>query len=247
MASHVEYEPRTYRTFDASDRFKTFRVVVETSDLYVKTHSVLEKETADLVRQCRMQIEWAIAARPQFLTSLEPVAEDPSDAPVVLQMIRAGKLAGTGPMAAVAGAVAQFVGHGLLARSSEVIIENGGDIFIKVDQPLVIGIFAASSPFSGRIGIRIEPTPVPLAVCTSSATVGPSLSLGRADAATIVSKDAALADAVATGLGNRCRTSSDLKAAVKWAMTVRGVEGALAVLGDRIAALGTIELVPIAG
>ena len=164
---------------------------------------------------------------------------------MVLRMIRAGKKAGTGPMAAVAGAVAEYVGQGLLKWSPEVIVENGGDIFLKIAEPVVVGLFAASSPFSGNIGIKVEPTPVSLGICTSSATVGPSVSFGRADAATIVSKDVALADAAASGLGNRVRRPADLKPAVEWAMGIAGVEGALVVLGDKIAALGDIELVPV--
>jgi uncharacterized protein len=239
------YQARTYRDPEDTDRFKTFRVVIETSDLYVKALSSLEKQTEALIRESRDQIKWAIERRPDFLKSLVPLEEDPSDSPMVLAMIRAGKKAGTGPMAAVAGAVAEFVGKGLLPLSPEVIIENGGDIFLKVDRPVTIGLFAGNSAFSGRIGIRIESSPIPLGICTSSGTVGPSLSLGVADAATIISRDVALADAVATGVGNRVHKPGDLKDAVEWGMKVPGVDGALAILGDKFAALGDIELVPL--
>jgi len=193
----------------------------------------------------RDQIKWAIERRPDFLKSLVPLEEDPSDSPIVLAMIRAGQKAGTGPMAAVAGAVAEFVGKGLLPLSPEIIIENGGDIFLKVDRPVTIGLFAGNSRFSGRVGIRIEATPIPLGICTSSGTVGPSLSLGMADAATIISRDVPLADAVATGVGNRVHKPGDLKSAVEWGMKVPGVDGAIAILADKIAALGDIELVPL--
>jgi uncharacterized protein len=240
------YESRTYRDPGDTDRFKTFRVVVETSDLYVKALSSLEKETEALIRESRAQVKWAIERRPHFLKSLVPLEEDPADSPVALAMIRAGKKAGTGPMAAVAGAVAEFVGKGLLPLSPEVIVENGGDIFLKVDSPIIVGLFAGNSSFSGRIGIRIESAPIPLGICTSSGSVGPSLSLGNADAATIISHNAALADAVATGVGNRVHKPEDLKPAVEWGMKVPGVIGALAILGDKIAALGDVELVPLA-
>lgn len=239
------FQPRTYRDFLEADRFKTFRVVVETSDLYVKALLNLEGEAERLVRQCRCQIETAIAARPEFLTSMTPLPETPGDALPVVRMLRAGWKAGTGPMAAVAGAVAEFVGRGLLMWSPEVIVENGGDIFLQVEQPVVVGLIAGMSPFSGRIGLRVPATPLPLGVCTSSATVGPSTSLGKADAVTIVSKDTALADAVATAAGNLIRRPSDLKRAVEWTLTIPGVDGAVAVMGDKIAAMGDIELVPI--
>ncbi len=160
-------------------------------------------------------------------------------------MIRAGKKAGTGPMAAVAGAVAEFVGKELLQWSPEVIIENGGDIFLKVARPILVGIFAGNSRLSGRLGIQVEPTILPIGICTSSGRVGPSLSLGVSDAATIISKDTALADAVATAMGNRIRSDRDLKAAVEWAMTIPGVEGALAAIDEKMAVLGDLELAPL--
>jgi uncharacterized protein len=238
-------EPRTYRHFGETDRFQVFRVVVETTDLYVKALGDLQKETEKLVRVCRDQIKQAINRRAAFLKSLEPVEAHPDDAAVVLNMIRAGSKAGTGPMAAVAGAVAEFVARGLLDLSAEVIVENGGDICMKVSSPVIVGVLAPNTPFSDKLGLRFDATVVPLGVCTSSGTVGPSLSLGRADAATVISKDVALADAVATGLGNRIHDGRDVKKAVEWAMTVPGVEGALAVKGDTVAALGDLELVPL--
>lgn len=246
MTGFSIHEPRTYRDFGPTDRFEAFRVVVETSDLYVRAYKPLQAETERLIRTCRAQIEDAIARRPVFLKSLVPLEDDPVDAPIVHRMIRAGKKAGTGPMAAVAGAVAEFVGQGLLARSGELIIENGGDVFLKVAHPIVVGILAGKSSLSGRLGIRVEPTGLPLGVCTSSGTVGPSLSSGKAEAATIISRDVVLADAVATAMGNRISHPRDLKGAVEWAMQVEGVDGALAVTGEVIAALGNLELVPLA-
>ncbi|MEW6351920.1 MAG: UPF0280 family protein [Thermodesulfobacteriota bacterium] len=246
MEPLVIYEPRTYRDFEDTGRFTAFRVVVETSDLFVKALAPLEKQTEALIRTARAQIEQAIARRPEFLRSLDPVDEHPGDSALVLQMLRAGKKAGTGPMAAVAGAVAEFVGRGLLEWSAEVMVENGGDIFLHVAEPVIVGIYAGASPFSGKVGLKVEPTVIPLGICTSAATVGPSLSLGKADAATVISKDTALADAAASGVGNRVKSAADLSAAVEWVMKVPGVDGALAIIGDKIAALGNIELVPLA-
>jgi ApbE superfamily uncharacterized protein (UPF0280 family) len=245
MTFSATHEARTYRDFGPSDRFTTFRVVVETSDLYVKAYRALENETEKLIRKYRSQVEYAIARRSEFLTSMEPLEGHEDDPPIAARMIAAGKKAGTGPMAAVAGAIAQFVGQELLQWSPELIVENGGDIFLKVAHPVLIGIFAGNSPFSGKLGIRVEPTVLPLGVCTSSSSVGPSMSWGRADAATVVSKDVALADAVATQLGNKVIQPGDLKDAVRWAVEVPGVEGALAVMGDKLAALGDLELVPL--
>ncbi len=158
----LEYQPRTYRDYRDAGRFCTFRVTVETTDLYVKALRRLERETEELVRECRGQIEAAIARRPEFLSSLTPLEEDPRDSPAAMRMIRAAIKAGVGPMAAVAGAVAEFVGRALLALSPEIIIENGGDIFARVDTPFVCGLFAGASPFSNRVGLKIEPTGLPV-------------------------------------------------------------------------------------
>ncbi|MGB9618248.1 MAG: UPF0280 family protein, partial [Desulfomonilaceae bacterium] len=158
----LEYQPRTYRDYRDAGRFCTFRVTVETTDLYVKALRRLERETEELVRECRGQIEAAIARRPEFLSSLTPLEEDPRDSPAPMRMIRAAIKAGVGPMAAVAGAVAEFVGRALLALSPEIIIENGGDIFARVDTPFVCGLFAGASPFSNRLGLKIEPTGLPV-------------------------------------------------------------------------------------
>jgi ApbE superfamily uncharacterized protein (UPF0280 family) len=245
MTFRVLHEARTYRDFGPDGRFTTFRVAVETSDLYVKALRALESETERLIRKYRSRIEYAIERRPEFLNSMEPLEEDENDPPIASRMIAAGRKAGTGPMAAVAGAIAEFVGRELLQWSPELIVENGGDIFLKTDYPVVVGIYAGASPFGGKLGIRVDPTALPLGVCTSSSTVGPSMSWGVADAATVVSTDAALADAAATQLGNRVAKPDDLKEAVRWAVEIPGVLGALAVVGDKLAALGDLELVPL--
>jgi ApbE superfamily uncharacterized protein (UPF0280 family) len=244
-ASILIEEPRSYRTFDTQDDFKSFRVTVETSDLYVKALSDLSSETEALVRECRALIERSIEQRAEFLTSYSPIEILSDESVVSARMIRAGQKAGVGPMASVAGAVAEYVGRGLMNLSDEVMIENGGDLFIFVKRNVVIGIYAGMSPFSEKIGLKIEPTVIPLGISTSSGLVGPSKSFGRANAATVLSHDPTLADAVATALGNRVKKFGDLGPACEWAMSIDGVMGCLAILEDKMAALGAVELVPV--
>ena len=238
-------EPRNYRSFGSDDYLKTFRVTVETSDLYVKATSYLQDETESLVRECRSLIEKSIKNRPQFLTSLIPIDSSADESIVTHRMIEAARKAGVGPMAAVAGAVADYVGRTLMGVSDEIILENGGDLFVFVKRSIVVGIYAGSSPFSRKIGLKIGPTVIPVGVSTSSGKVGPSRSFGKAHAATIVSNDSILADAVATAMGNRISQPADLEPACRWAMSVEGVTGCIGILDDKMAALGKIELVPI--
>jgi ApbE superfamily uncharacterized protein (UPF0280 family) len=146
-------------------------------------------------------------------------------------------------MAAVAGAMAQFVGRDLLSLTPNVIVENGGDIFLKCKDNINIGIFAGESPLSDRLAIRVGPEEMPVGICTSSATVGPSLSLGRADAVCVRSSSAALADAAATAVGNRVKTKKDIKKALAFGSQIKDVRGILIILGDELGVWGEMELI----
>ncbi|RLB69248.1 MAG: UPF0280 family protein [Deltaproteobacteria bacterium] len=165
---------------------------------------------------------------------------------VVAAMVAAAGKAGVGPMAAVAGVLAEAVGRDLLAASPVVMVENGGDIFLAGACSYTVGIFAGRSPFSGKLGIRLSrPEKFSAGICTSSATVGHSLSLGRADAMCVYADSAAFADALATAMGNRIRSAKDLDAVVKDTLAFDSVHGAVAILGDKLAAAGEVELISL--
>lgn len=239
------FEPRNYRLSCRAGNLCRFTAKVKETDLWLMADSDLSQNAVDLIIQLRRGLEDYGVARPGFFDSLEPLADDELAPPLVRAMIRAGLTAGTGPMAAVAGAMAQFVATGLKPLSHAVAVENGGDLYLDTGQDIIIGLSAGQSPLSGRLGLRVNACQQPLAIGTSSGTVGHSLSLGRADAATIIAKDAALADAAATALGNKVSGPADLKRALDWASNVSGVLGALAVVGDSVAAWGDIELVDL--
>jgi ApbE superfamily uncharacterized protein (UPF0280 family) len=148
-------------------------------------------------------------------------------------------------MAAVAGAIAEYVGNQLRALSPEVIVENGGDIYLSVQRDITVGIFAGSSPLSQRIGLRIRPETTPLGIGTSSGTVGHSLSFGKADAATVLAPSATLADAAATALGNMVSTKDDIAAALEKVHHIPGITGALIILGDALGAWGELDIVEL--
>ena len=126
-----EYERRTYRKRINSRDLISFNVRVKETDLWVSAERDLKKEVKDLVLDERHQIESYIQVHPDFLTSLKPYPLDPYAPPIVREMIRQTRDIGVGPMASVAGAIAQFVGIGLLDITDQIIIENGGDIFLK--------------------------------------------------------------------------------------------------------------------
>jgi uncharacterized protein len=167
----------------------------------------------------------------------------PENAPrIIKDMIEAGQKANVGPMASVAGAVAEFVGKELLEFSPEVIIENGGDIFMKVNSRKVVGIYAGESPLTGKIGLEINPQETPLGICTSSGTVGHSLSFGAADAVVIVAESAVLADAAATALCNMVKKPADINPAIEAGHNISGLKGIVIIMGGDIGVWGSIKL-----
>jgi ApbE superfamily uncharacterized protein (UPF0280 family) len=236
------YQPRTYRHRIESAGLVTFTVAVKETDLYVRAASNLQRKTRRLVLKYRTQLERYIKLNPDFQTSLKPLSI-PEQAPrIVKDMIAAGQKAGVGPMAAVAGAIAEFVGTDLLEFSPEIIVENGGDIFLKVTSKKVVGIYAGESPMSGKIGLDISPQDTPLGVCTSSGTVGHSLSFGRADAVVTIARSAALADAAATAIGNLVQKPADINTAIETGRNISGLKGIVIIIGGDIGVWGSVKL-----
>ena len=239
------YEPRVYRHWVKDKDLVSFNVVVKETDLYIRASSDLEAEARKLVTKYRNLLERYIAQHPSFLTSLEPVAVTDNAPAIVSEMAKAAGKAGVGPMAAVAGAIAEFVGRELLALSPEVIIENGGDIYIKSLRKRRIGIYAGKSPLSGKIALEISAEETPLGICTSSGTVGHSLSFGKADAAIVLSPSATLADAAATAIGNIVLQPADIPRGIELARSIDGVSGAIIIKDDKMGLWGEVKLYPV--
>jgi ApbE superfamily uncharacterized protein (UPF0280 family) len=160
-------------------------------------------------------------------------------------MAEATQEVGVGPMAAVAGAIAEKVGMELLPFSDEVIVENGGDIFLKTQKKRFIGVYAGESAFTRKIAFSILPEETPLGVCTSSGTVGHSLSFGYADAVIVFSPSTSLADAAATAIGNRVRLAEDIPDALEFAQNIKGLRGVAIVKGDKMGLWGQIRLATV--
>ena len=240
-----DFQPRYYRDWSKDRDLVSFNIVVKETDLYIRARSNLQKKAHRLVVKYRAMLEHYIAHFPLFLTSLVPVEVAAGAPHIVDVMAEAAQKAGVGPMAAVAGAIAEEVGKELLPYSDELIIENGGDIYINSDRRRLIGIYAGTSPLSGRVALEISSRRTPLGICTSSGTVGHSLSFGRADAAVVLSDSAALADAAATAVGNRVVQTSDITAALELAQKIDGVTGAVVIKDDRMGVWGDVTLSPL--
>jgi ApbE superfamily uncharacterized protein (UPF0280 family) len=244
------YEPRVYRSRHSEKDLCRFRVAVDETDLDIAVKKdrytgQIRDMVEQLVQKERQVLQEYIKKDPVFLRSLEP-HQPLTGAPfTVVEMCEKSRLAGVGPMAAVAGLFAELAGKLLARYSRDVIVENGGDIWLKTSRARNVAIYAGVSPFSYRVGLEIRPVQTPLGICTSSGTVGHSLSFGRADAVVVLAPSAVLADAVATAACNMVQEAVDLKRAVEFALAVPGVSGAVAIMGDRIAAVGRVKLVPL--
>lgn len=239
MTGHID---RTYRSVITDRCYSRFTVKISETDLYILTDSDLHEIAFHSALGYRAQVEEYIRYHSEFKTSLEPLPHDDLAPDIVKDMLRSATTARVGPMASVAGAIAEHVGRDLRAYSSNVIVENGGDIYLNIKDDTLIGIFAGDSPLSGRIALKITANETPLGICTSSGTVGHSLSFGVADAVCIKSKSATLADAAATSVGNLIKKKSDVKRGLERAMAIKGVLGVLIVTGDTLAIQGSMEL-----
>ncbi len=242
------YVQRFYRDWMGGTRLHRFQVRRKESDLLILCDAPLEAEARRALCDVREAIEEYAKADPAFLTSLSP-RRVPGEAPeVVRSMAEAGEAFGVGPMAAVAGAVAETVGRRLLERAGTVVVENGGDVFARTDRPLRFALYAGeASRFTGSVHFEVDAR-AGAGVCTSSGRVGPSYSAGRADAVAAVAASAGFADAAATAAANRIRGAADVEEAGRQEGFGHGawdrLESLIAAAGDRIAFLGNVRLVP---
>ena len=236
------YQPRSYRHWIKDKEMVAFNVTVKETDLYIRARSELKSQAHQLVMEYRSLLEEYIEGHPSFLTSLEPVAAAGDAPPIAIGMAEAAQKTGVGPMAAVAGAIAEAVGSQLLAFSPEVIVENGGDIYLKSLDKRLIGIYAGKSPLTGRVGLEINGEDTPLGICTSSGTVGHSMSFGKADAVIVLSPSTVLADAAATAIGNRISRPDDIPGGIEFARSIEGLKGVIIIQGEQLGVWGQVKL-----
>jgi len=223
----------------------SFNVVVEQTNLYIRAQRNLRDKALRSAIKHRRSLERYIEHHPLFLTTLEPYPVEQNAPAIIKEMAIASKIAGIGPMSAVAGAIAEAVGKDLLPFSPEIIVENGGDIFLKTSKKRLVGIYAGESPFTGKIALEINPRETPLGICTSSAIIGHSLSLGYADAVVALSPSTPVADAMATAIGNMVKSIDDIPQAIEKAKDIPGLYGIIIIKDDKIGIWGKVRIIPV--
>ena len=238
---------RGYRnTVAISGGETSFQVVVEQTDLFIVAEKDLSDQALAAVHDIRGILQAHFVLNPSFATSLTPVAVPENIHPVIKAMAESSQACNVGPMAAVAGAVAEYVADQLLPLSANVIVENGGDIFMYSSSKRKVALL--SDPDSGaRIGLSIEAADFPLSICSSSGTIGHSLSLGSGDLVTVRAKDARFADAAATALANLLKSPADVPLVIEKArdLAEHGLDGVFVQYDSKIGAWGDLELVSL--
>lgn len=238
-----KYQRRFYRDWVKAKDLVLTNITAKETDLQVLTNKPLDKSfIEDRIRAFRWDIENYIDRDRRFLTALKPLAVELSAPEIVKEMAAQSKKANVGPMASVAGAIAEFLGRDLLKKGcKEVIIENGGDIFIKTRKVRAIGIYAGRSRLFSKLKLQIRPKDTPLGICTSSGTIGHSLSFGCADSVVVLSRSAILADAVATATANLVQKKSDLQKALDFARAIKGTIGVVIIFRNNLISWGKVE------
>lgn len=205
-----------------------------------KIHCRKPAEAVRVIRRQRLLLERYIIRNPEFLTSFDPVPCGKDAAPIIRAMCEAGFKAGTGPMAAVAGAIAQIAAETVAGEDDEVIIDNGGDVYLILQSPAVVALYTGKNKSNPGIGLRINPDMTPLAVCSSSSRMGHSASLGNCDLVTVVARDASLADACATAACNMIKGPDDLGKISFFLEKIGSLEGIIAITDGMTALSGKL-------
>ncbi|MGQ8335762.1 UPF0280 family protein [Sunxiuqinia sp. A32] len=243
------FEPRTYRNSFSKERFQSFVITYKDSDLWIgidhdSYQEEMAKEALKKLTSLREELEAYVADDSFFKKSLKPCETKEGAPEMAKRMADAAKKAGVGPMAAVAGMFSELIGKMLLENFSidELVVENGGDVFLKLQNPLIMSIFAGESPLSGMVGLEILAEQTPVGICTSAGTVGPSMSFGKADAVMIACKETALADAFATGFGNLIKKPTDVEKVLKRTERFDEIISAVLICEDQIGIRGEFEM-----
>lgn len=237
------YQERAYRNYIKAEDLVRFELVEKETDLLIQANNNLYDKAMGSVIKHRGLLEQFIESNPKFLKSLSPVRVFFGAPAIVRAMAGAARKAKVGPMATVAGTLAQFIGKDLLPFTEELIIENGGDIFLRLVKPRKLTVYAGNSPFSEKICLELDPGKEPFSISMSSGHSGRSVGFGKADLVLVTSRDGSLADAASTAINNVIKDPSDIESGLAVARKIRDLDGVLIIKDDQMGMLGKIKLV----
>ncbi len=238
-----KYSERFYRTDNKTERWNSFIIRNETTDLFIRSAEDLSAIGLKIIEKLRNDIRVHINRQLEFQTSYSPVERLDNTPEIVQLMYHASERTNTGPFASVAGAIAQMTGFELMNYTNEIIVENGGDIWMSLTEPAVVQVHSDNAEFDGKTRLLISPEDTPCGICTTSGKVGPSFSFGKADSVTIIGDCAATADAAATLAGNIVKDEDDITKALNHATAVNSVTGAVIIIKNKMGIQGSVKLI----
>ncbi|MDL2231732.1 UPF0280 family protein [Porphyromonadaceae bacterium OttesenSCG-928-L07] len=245
----MEYKDRVYRDYLSNDRWTSFIIKYRGADIWIGVDK--DSYQADMPEFCntvfrdlKISVEEYFKRDPSFATSLVPYEAQEFAPEILKKMSAVSYKTGIGPMSAVAGAVALYILEALKSRYNivEGIVENGGDIYADIKEDIDVPVFAGGSPLSEKVGLHIQASEAPLGICTSSGTVGHSLSFGKADAVMIICHDVLLADSYATNFANYIRKAEDINKMLDKIKQIDDILAALLIKDDQMGVIGKFEL-----
>ena len=176
------------------------------------TTDLISHDLKRYIFSVRRDLKNYILKNQEFLASLEPIKCEGNLPFIVKTMVDASAVADVGPMACVAGTISQLSLDYLMGLDSKYsIVENGGDIAIVNDSTVLCGIYSNNQILGNNIAFKIKPRKKPLGICTSSGKIGHSISFGKSDGVTVISRYPSVADGLATRIANEINgaTSED--------------------------------------
>ena len=199
----------------SSTIIKIRRQFKESDILFQSDNLKAISKAIEVVKFHREELEKYIILNPKFLHTLKPISVEKTAPRIVKIMAEAGRLTNVGPMAAVAGALADLAVEIMVSSgATTAIVENGGEVSASTKEAFIVGLYAGKNIFSRSINFQINPSECPIGIATSSATISHAFSFGEADAATIFSETSAIADAAATAVCNAVQ-GKDIEASIQ--------------------------------
>lgn len=235
----------TYRRRIKASMKYNWRLVHRYSDLFISSDSDIIGRLRNLVHEFYGEIDSVISSDASFLKSLAPVAIKKEYPPIIKEMCMAAREMNVGPMASVAGAVCDYISGRLPpVMCGNLVIENGGDLYLRSTRDLNVGLYIKGSMLNDRLYLKIKKIQTPCGLCSSSGRFGHSLSLGKSDLVTVLAGSTITADAAATAIANTIISENDIDRAITAFRGKNGIRGILIVKNNRIGLWGDMRLSP---
>lgn len=220
-----------------------WRIAYKYSDLLVSCNKDISLKLERLIKEIYYLLESCIKEEPSFQKSLSPLKIKPYYPPIIKKMCRKAAIFNVGPMATVAGAVCDYIASGLSKYCRRLIVENGGDVFIKSNKDIDVGVYLKNKYFADKIYLKIKAGITPCGLCSSSGSFGHSLSMGRSDLVVVLAKSTIGADGAATSIANKIKSPENVSKVINGYKDIKDITGILIVKDDRLGVWGNIELI----